>query len=247
MRLRLGKLNAPQWASIALVVAALACAVVLFALVFRTALGKDERSWAKALVFVIGALAAVATVAVSWKPGKRSHFDHLLSPFGAGILLTAVFGAFGTMTSALSLFQPQNATKADNARIEHRVVKSGEVTDEVLAILKRQFPDDPPILASIKGKWGELEPACAVVWDISIRRVGDKAALIAEAIKRPLGAKPFRFVGDIISAEGDTLDVVGIEPNRGSAARFTLNGATRRLTWDDRVRDAGIAEYQPCP
>lgn len=237
-----GRLRAPNWVSLGLIVVTLGCAVVLVWLIYMTALDKETQAWGKAFLFILGALAAVATAVVSWQPGKCSPLKRLISPFGAGLVLTAVFGAFGTMTNALSLFAPRAATSADTDRIEVKV-------DRLTAMLKQRFPHDPPVLKGIAGRWGELDPACGVIWQFSIREDGDHAALVAEAVKRPPGAPPYRLTGEIVSARGDTLQIVAEEPAeaRGNAATFVVNSATGRLAWDDRARNAGVEEYRPCP
>lgn len=252
----LGALNAPRSLSLALIAVTLACAVVLGWLVYETSLDKEVQGWGKAFLFAIGALTAVATVAVSWQPGNCSPLQRIVSPFGAGLALMAVFGAFGTMTSALSLFEPRAATtvdtdaiKADTNATLRTTRASDRKLDDLTALLRARFPDEPPILRSIVGRWGELQPACAVVWDVSIRRAGAHAALVAEAVLRPDGAPPYRMVGEIVAAEGNVLQVVAEEPDasRGSAATFALNPATDRLAWDDRSRVAGVEEYRRCP
>lgn len=253
---QLGALNGPKWLSLALIAVTLACAIVLGWLVYETSLDKQVQGWGKAFLFAIGALTAVATVAVSWQPGNCSPLQRIVSPFGAGLLLMAVFGAFGTMTSALSLFEPRAATTADTDAIKTDTSAMLNATraadrklDDLTAYLRARFPDDPPILRSIVGRWGELQPACAVIWDVSIRRAGAHAALIAEAVRRPDGTPPYRMVGEIVAAKDNVLQVVAEEPDasRGSAATFVLNPATDRLAWDDRSRAAGVEEYRRCP
>jgi hypothetical protein len=243
------RLHAPQWVSLALIAVTLICAAVLGWLVYETSLDKDTQLWGKAFLFLIGLLTALATVAVSWEPTRCSAIRRMMSPFGAGLVLMAVFGAFGTMTSALSLFEPRAATQEDTDAIGRVVAGTDRTVRELALLLKQRFPDDPPILEQIAGRWGEQEPACALVWDISVRKVGDHAALIAEIVERPPAVEPFRLVAEITGARGDTLYTTGEEPEqaRGKAAVFTYNGATRRLVWDDKQSQGGVEEYRPCP
>ena len=132
----LAALNAPQWVSLTLIVLTLLCAVVLGWLVYETSLDKDTQIWGKAFLFLIGTLAAVATLVVSWQPGSCSARERLVSPFGAGLVLMAVFGAFGTMTDALSLFEPRAATQADTIKIERKV-------DDLAALLRQRGRGHP--------------------------------------------------------------------------------------------------------
>lgn len=244
-RLRLARLaarlKAPQWVSISLIALTLVCASVLLWLVYRTALDKEAELWGKAFLFLLGLLAAIATVAVSWEPDATPPLKRLVSPWGAGVVLLAVFGAFGAMTDALSLFEPRAATTHDTDKILDEVA-------ELNRLLSQLFPDNPPILTAIVDRWGEQD-TCALVWDISIIQRGGKAALEADMVKRPEGEPPYRLLAEIMKAEGNTLSIIGEEPvtARGRAAVFTLNPATGLLTWDDKASAGGVEEYQRCP
>ena len=242
-------IRAPRWVSLALIGLALLCALALAWLLLDATLDKESSLAAKALLFVIGLLAAVATLAVSWEPTETPPLKRLTSPWGGGLVMMAVFTAFSTMTDALSWFEPRSATTRETDRIEAAVASGNAQSAEILAILRRRFPDDPPILAGIAGRWGEQEPACGLVWDIAIIRSGDRAALVAELVERPGGIAPFRLLADIVSAEGNHLTVIGEEPAeaRGAAAEFVLNPATGRLVWDDKSSAGGVEEYQRCP
>lgn len=228
------RIKAPQWVSVTLIAITLLCGAVFLWLLFDTALDKDTQLWGKAFVFLIGLLTAAATVAVSWEPDETPPLQRLATPWGAGLVLVAVSTAFGTMTDALSLVEPRAATTKD--------------TDEIKRILLDRFPEDPPILTGIAGRWGEQD-TCALVWDIAIIKRGDDAALVAEIVKRPDGVEPFRLLAQISGAKGQTLDIVGEEPAaaRGRAAEFTLNPATQRLVWDDKSSAGGVEEYVRCP
>jgi hypothetical protein len=250
LRIRLSALarsvHAPRWVSLCLIAVTLACAAGLIWLVYDAALDKNAGLLGKALLFGIGLLAAVATVAVSWEPEETPPLQRLTSPWGAGLVLMAVLTAFGAMTDALSWFEPRNATTDDTGRIEAQ-------GDEILSILRRRFPDEPPILSEISGRWGE--PDCALVWDISIIERGGSAALVAALVTVPDNmpdrdaAIGYRLLAEIIAAEDNRMTVSGVEPAsaEGSTAVFTLNAATGRLLWDDRRSASGVEEYQRCP
>lgn len=243
----MGRLKAPQWVSLSLIAITLSCAGVLLWLIYQTALDKDTVLWGKAFLLILGLLAAIATVVVSWEPDETPALKRLTSPFGAGIVLLAVFSAFGAMTDALSLFEPRAATTDDTDRISREVGAVGDSVDELAAILQRRFPADPPILTGIVGRWGEQD-TCALVWDIRIMQRGTDAALVADMVERPAGVEPFRLLAQIVQADGNTLTVIGEEPAsaRGLSAVFTLNAATGRLAWDDKANAGGLEEYVRC-
>lgn len=244
----MGRLKAPQWVSLTLICVTLLCAAVLLWLIYQTALDKEAELWGKAFLFALGLLAAIATIAVSWEPDETPPLKRLTSPFGAGIVLLAVFAAFGAMTDALSLFEPRAATSQDTDRISREVIKVGNSVDKLSTMLRRRFPEDPPILRGIVGRWGEQD-TCALVWDIKIVQRGEDAALVADLVVRPKGVEPFRLLAQVAQATGNSLSVIGEEPAnaRGMAAVFTLNEATGRLQWDDKANEGGIEEYVRCP
>jgi hypothetical protein len=234
-------IKAPQWVSVTLIAITLLCAAVFLWLLFQTALDKDTELWGKAFVCLIGLLTAAASVAVSWEPDATPLLQRLATLRGAGLVLMAVFATFGPMTEALSLFEPRAATTDDTDAIKSD-------TDAIKIILRARFPEDPPILTGIVGRWGEQD-TCALVWDIAIIKQGEDAALVAEIVKRPDGVEPFRLLAEITEAKGETLDIVGEEPvrARGRGAAFTLNSATQRLVWDDKSSAGGVEEYVRCP
>lgn len=238
----LGRMYAPRWVSMALMAATIVCAMILGWLVYQTTLTKDAALWGKAVVFIIGMLAMIATALVSWQPGECSTGERIASPFGAALLLVAVFGAFGTMTDALSMFAPRPATQADTTAIRDDI-------RELNTILREQFPDSPPVLETIAGRWGEQEPACGLVWEIAVIESGGKAALTADMVVRPAGAQPFKLLAEIVDAKGQSMTISGIEPAsaRGSMAVLSVNPATGRLTWDDKAKLGGVEEYRRCP
>lgn len=242
------RLKAPQWVSLTLIGVTLLCAAVLLWLIYETSLDKETELWGKAFLLILGLLAAIATIAVSWEPDNTPPLKRLTSPFGAGIVLLAVFSAFGAMTDALSLFEPRAATTKDTDRISAEVAKVGDSVDELSTMLRRRFPQDPPILSGIVGRWGEQD-TCALVWDIKIVQQGEDAALLADLVVRPKGVEPFRLLAQIVQAKGSSLSVIGEEPAsaRGRAAVFNLNDATGRLQWDDKSNAGGLEEYVRCP
>ncbi|AUX70192.1 hypothetical protein CHX26_12455 [Porphyrobacter sp. HT-58-2] len=235
-------MHAPQWVGITLNIMTAACAVVLAWLIYDTSLAKETALWGKAFLFGIGLLTAFATLAVSWQPGECSTLQRIFSPFGAGLILIAVFGAFGTMTSALSLFEPRAVTTQDIAPMEEGVSR-------IEQILARRFPARPPIFGKIEGRWGEQDPECGLVWEIALIEQGGDAALVAEMVKRPPGVEPFRLLAQIVKAEGWSMEVVGVEPAsaKGRAASFRLDPAIERLAWDDKTAANGMEVYKRCP
>jgi len=242
------RLKAPQWVSLGLIAATAICAGIFLWLVYDTSLDKGTQLWGKGFLFLIGLLAALATVAVSWEADETPPLKRLATPWGAGIVMVAVFTAFGAMTDALSLFEPRAATTDDTGAIKQETEVIRKDVTEIARILRNRFPEDPPILTEILGRWGEQD-TCAVVWEIAIVQRGDQAALEAEIVKRPQGVEPFSLLAEISDAEGYTLDIIGEEPAsaRGSAAVFTLNPATQRLVWDDKASAGGVEEYVRCP
>lgn len=236
-----GRLHAPQWVSIVLIMMTAACALVLAWLLYDTSLAKETALWGKAFLFGIGLLTAFATVAVSWQPGECTTLERIISPFGAGLILIAVFGAFGTMTSALSLFEPRAATTQDIEPIKESLSRIEQVLDA-------RFPDRPPIFGKIEGLWGEQEPECGLVWSIRLIEQGGQAAIVAELVKRPPGVEPYRLLAEIVKAEGWTMEITGVEPAsaKGRAATFRLDPAIGRLAWDDKSAANGVEVYKPC-
>jgi hypothetical protein len=166
----------------------------------------------------------------------------------------AFFGAVGTVVTISSVFNPTaEIILTALKQISNRTDQTAKNVDSINSWLHDKFPNHPPILDEIGGRWGEVEPACAVVWNIEIVQRGDKAAVIAETVKWPSGNPPYRFVGSITSidqTDPNTLHVVGVEPEqaRGWAADFSYDPTTQRLEWLDVARgSAGKQLLKRCP
>lgn len=204
-----------------------------------------------AMLFLVSALAVSEIIpprgAWTWAHLRRSK---VLSQIAFQMLSAA-----GFIVGISNVFNPPadqktaSAILADTRAISATTTNTSEKLTELDRWLRTKFPDDPAILNQIAGRWGDLEPACEVIWNISVIRRGQDAALVAETVKTPAGVQAWRFVGSITRADGDTIHVEGVEPDAalGSAAHFTFNAATQRLTWDDRARGSGGVEvYKRC-
>ena len=198
---------------------------------------------------IMGLIALGAALVIGWKPGRERFRDHLLSKEGGATIALALLQAIGAITSVLGLLEPRMATVADTDRISTQVADVGIKVDSLTQFNERRFPNDPPVLREIVGRWGEEDPRCGLVWDISIVRSGDAAALVAERVVLPEGVEPFRLLAEITRAEGNRLWITGQEPVSvdGLAAEFTVRPATQRLVWDDKASAASVEEYVRCP
>ena len=209
----------------------------------------DQKKPLAGIVFLplLGLLTIIVFLKLSWKPGRQSFWSHLRSGVGGATVAMALLQGASAIASVLGLFEPRAATTKDTDAILREAHSIGNGVDELNRILRLRFPEDPPILTEILGRWGEKD-TCALVWEISIIQRGQAAALQAEIVKRPAGVEPYRLLAEITDAEDYVLDVTGEEPAsaRGSAAVFNLNPATQRLVWNDKARPGGVEEYVRC-
>ncbi|HTU11689.1 MAG TPA: hypothetical protein VMG08_12425 [Allosphingosinicella sp.] len=239
--------KAARWALLGL---ALLAGGALLMLVNNTALDKDATLWARWLLLVVTLGAIVAALATSdYKLRKGGFVRSVIEPRNVALLFLAILGGFGAATDAVSLFLPRAATEPVAGAMFENVTATREdvkVTRRVVEELAGRAGDHR-ILRKLPGRWGEIEPACGLVWNIEIR--GE--ALIAEIVTRPPGVAPYTLTARITRARGDEMDIVGREPAaaRGSAAhfRYQFDGVTERLTWDDERRAANLNEYRRCP
>lgn len=227
----------------------LMCGLVFAYLILEAALDKEIEVLGAAFLIVIFLLSAGVALAIGYKPEAHPPLPrYLLTSKGAVALLASVFVGFGTMASTLTFFEPRTSTTRDTDRIRNQVADVGAKVNALDKRIQQRFPDDPPILSGIVGRWGEPDE-CALVWSIAVVRRGEAVALEADMVVRPEGQPPFRLLADIVNAEGDRLEVVGVEPAsaRGRAATFVLNPAIGTLMWDDRSSEGGVEEYVRCP
>lgn len=207
--------------------------------------------WPRALIAALFVISMVSSLAITEViPWRSTSWAEWRKPKVLGAIAGLMIGAAGFIAGIGSLFDPPAAEQKTQIEIQNTVQGTDEKIDELTRILRKRFPDDPPILHQIGGRWGDLEPACEVVWDIQVVQRGENAALIAQTVRTPSGVKPYRLVAEIIKAENNTLHVEGVEPEaaRGASSRFDLNPVTQRLTWDDRARGSGGVEvYRRCP
>lgn len=227
----------------------LMCSLVFASLIFRAALAKEIEFFGAAFLIGIFLLSAGAALAIGYKAETDPPLPGYFLTFkGAVALLASVFVGFGTMASTLTFFEPRTSTTRDTDRISNQVADVGAKVNALDKRIQQRFPDDPPILAGIAGRWGEPD-GCALVWNIAVVRRGEAVALEADMVVRPKGQPSFRLLADIVKAEGDRLEVVGVEPAsaRGRAATFVLNPAIGTLMWDDRSSEGGVEEYVRCP
>lgn len=231
------RMHAPKWISVTLITVTLVCALVLAWLVYQTSIAKEAELWGKAFLFIIGALAAAATALVSWQPGEQSVSERIVSPFGAGITLVAVFGAFGAMTDALSLFEPRAATTED---IQPIIAN----TDETLEIVRElRGGIDKSALSRIGGRWGETRD-CNIAYDVMV----EESVVTFTRVAGPQ-IPDFKMVGSVkgqdevrvtlsvelpTNAYGQSLDIV-----------HSGNGPAERLSWIEAGRDVS-QDYFRC-
>jgi putative flippase GtrA len=234
--------------------AAFGCAAVLVVMVFNTAVSKNVGVVGKIGLAAVGVIGAAVTLFANkdftLKPAK--YTDWLTRTNVAAVLL-ALYAGYSMMGGFASLLDPQAAVEsapqaietaaasaaASSARVETKV-------DDVRDILAERLPEAParaPVLDQIPGQWGEV--GCAVIWTMKI----EGEAFLAEVTTRPAGFPPYAFVGDIVSAQGQELNLVGEKPDaaRGQSATITVDkaSAVARLTWTDRARAAPLV-LEPC-
>jgi hypothetical protein len=218
------------------------CALALLFLIGSTALDKGTAAWAKAFLFFVGAIAVAATLAASdGVPWKSRAISSWLAPKPIALAFVAVFAAFGTMTDALSLFEPRPAVESRPGEIERNV----KALREDVKGLAPKPEAKARIWAALPGVWGE--PGCdAVTYRFAVK----EQALTVDGLKRPPGAPAYRLVATILTAKGDQMEVRGEQPAeaRGAAASFsyTTNGATERLIWHDHLAGAVPVELDRC-
>jgi hypothetical protein len=236
------------WASMAVTVV---CVVAVGWMVISHVPTDELGMWPRALIVVLFVISAISSLAITevipWRSGSWAEWR---KPKALGAVAGLMIGAAGLIATVGPLFNAPAAEQKTQVEIRNTVQGTDKKIDELTLMLRAQFPDDPPILDQISGHWGDLEPACEVVWDIRIVKRGEKAAIVAKTLKTPGSVKSYDFVGEIIRADSNSLYVGGVEPKtaRGSSSRFDLNPATQRLTWDDPARGSGGVEvYRPCP
>lgn len=247
MARRIGRLSLlARWALLTL---AMLCGGALLLLVWTSALDKDTSLWARWLLLAAGIGAAVAVVVTSDFKFKRGKpIRSIVEPQNVAILFLALIAAFGAATDAVNLFLPRSVIEPEPGVIFNTVTGTREDTAATRKAVERLAgkAEAARIRKKLPGRWGELEPECGLVWQIDVR--GD--ALIAEIIRRPPGVARYRLVARVTSAKGDIMDLVGREPAsaRGSAAsfRYSFDGVTERLVWDDERRSANLQEYRRC-
>lgn len=203
-----------------------------------------------AVLFLVMALATSEII----PPKGAWTWTHLRRPKIMSQIGFQLLSAAGFIVGISSIFNPTadqktaDIIRTNTEEIATTTADTSEKLSDLDRWLREKFPDTPPILEEVGGRWGDIDPACEVVWEIEIVRRGQNAALIAQIVKAPK-ATPYRFVGSITKAEDNTLYVEGVEPDEalGSAAHFTYDATTQRLTWDDRARGSGGVEiYRRC-
>ena len=236
-----------RWALLAL---ALLCGGALLLLVSATAFDKDSALWARWLLLLAMLGSIVAALATSdFRMRRDGLVRSILEPRNVAILFLAILTGFGAATDAVNLFLPRAAVEPEPYALYNTVAATRVDTSATRKAVERLAGEAEAarIREKLPGRWGEQEPACGLVWRMEIR--GD--ALIAEIVRRPPGVEPYRFVGRITGARGDEMDVTGEEPAqaRGDNARFrySFDGATERLVWDDQRRASDLQEYRRCP
>jgi len=207
--------------------------------------------WPRLFIVVLLALFVSSSLAtteiIPW--GDRS-WTQWRKPKVLGSVVYLLLGAGGFVAGTATIFNPPAAEQKTLLQTQKTARATEAKVDAISALLQKRFPDAPPVLKEIEGRWGDLNPACEVVWNIRVIQRGNNAALLAETSTIPKDIKPYRFVGEIVAAEGAVLRVEGVEPAtaRGASARFEINLATQQLTWDDRARGSGGVEiYRRCP
>jgi hypothetical protein len=241
--MRLPVLHLPTVARWTLLAVAVLCLGALFLLISSTALDKDISFWGRWLLLIVslGAIGA-ALITSDFQHKRGGMVRSILDPRNVAILFLAGLLAFSAMTDAVNLFLPRPVVEQTPGQVASDVAKTRAVVEGMAAGARTA-----PILAKLPGRWGEQEPECGLVWQIDIR--GD--ALIAEIVRRPAGVAPYRLVARITpGTKGNVMDVVGEEPAeaRGSAAqfRYSFDGVTERLVWDDQKRASDLQEYRRC-
>jgi hypothetical protein len=238
-----------KWTGLLLGVTSLVCWLIFAALTYDAVRDQTKPMSALIALPIFGIITPIAALVIGWKPKNRSFWRHLRSLEGGAAIALALGQSVSAYTSVVGLFEPRAATTADTDRIGAQVAKVDKKLDGVAAMLRNRFPEDPPVLKSIVGRWGEPRPRCGLVYAFTIISEGEDAALVAEIVKRPKGVEPFRLLAVITRAEGNRLWATGLEPDRafGKAAEFRVNPTTGRLVWDDKSSAAAVEEYVRCP
>lgn len=241
----------PYWPMVwrwALLCVALSCGVALLAMAMSATLEKGAPFWAPPLLLAVMIGTIVATLATSdFHFGRGGLKRAIIEPRNVPIVYIVMVGAFGSSKDVYELFEPRVYDKVAEVAKSADVIRNDTAATRVIVERMAATPARSPVLDKLPGHWGEQEPACGVVWDI---RIVDDKAMIAEIITRPPGQPPYRLVARIEKTTDDTLHIVGEEPAdaRGSSAvlRYSSDGITERLVWDDEKRASDLQEYRRC-
>jgi hypothetical protein len=212
------------------------CIALLLSLIVAGAFEKETSILPKLGLLLTGVVAAAAGIVASDNQDlNREGVAALRRPRVIAVVVVAMLGAFGVLADALALFDPRPAVESTPGKIER----------DVAFLVNQSRPQNAAarIAGNLPGRWGEV--GCGVVYQFTLTG----QALVVEAIKRPVGAPPFRLVATVTAMTGDVLEARGESPSaaRGQAVTFTYrnNGVLEGLSWDDQVGSVAL-ELERC-
>jgi hypothetical protein len=206
------------------------CILGLAILAVGAVFDRDVPIIAKFLLLILGL--AVGTVLV--RSDVPRHWSGFLRPQFASAGLLAAAAAFSLLIDVRSVLEPTPARESKPFALERGQDRLAESVNALRRDVRaeRDRTAASNIVNRIGGLWGE--PGCRVQWRITLKA----DALTAEFARRPVGAKPWTFVGTVLRQSDTSLDVMGEAPQaaKGYVATFAYetNGVTEALTWNDR-------------
>ncbi len=116
--------------------------------------------WPRALILALFMISVISSLAVTEViPWGRTSWAEWRKPKVLGAVAGLMIGAVGLIAGIGPLFNPPAADQQLKSRFQQTVNTTEKKIDRLTAILRRRFPDDPPILKEIVGRWGDLTPS----------------------------------------------------------------------------------------
>ncbi|WAT19262.1 hypothetical protein OZN62_06775 [Aurantiacibacter sp. MUD11] len=193
------------------------------------------------LIGLIGWVVMLSTVYLS-DLFKLSDFEQrsIVSGRSLAILTAATAAAASAQTTVTPFIEPKAAQESTPLIIERTVADS----NRILQGMERQADNRAELAGRISGRWGRAN--CRTILDFEL----ENDTLQISALKIENGTTDWEFVGTILSARNDTLEVRAELPVEalGQTASFELDdqGPVHTLTWNDRTNRDSIVELVRC-